>query len=161
MNLSYVLWVFVLSTLPIFELRLSLPLAIVAYDIPWYVALPVCFLGNIIPALFLLWFLEPITNLCKKVSILAKILDWIFERSRRRAGIVEKYGPIGLVLLVSIPLPVTGAWTGSIIAFLLRLPFQRAFPAIVLGVLIAGIIVTILSVLGLEVRWLLFSPEHG
>jgi len=121
--------------------------------------LPICFLGNLVPVPFILLFLDRVSEQLRKVGILDRILDWVFERTRRKGSIVEKYGAPGLVLLVAIPLPGTGAWTGSIAAFLLGLSFKRAFPAIALGVLIAGMIVTTLSVLGLEVWWLFFTPD--
>jgi uncharacterized membrane protein len=79
--------------------------------------------------------------------VLEKIINLVFRISRRRGKIVEKYGPVGLALFVAIPLPITGAWTGSIVAFLLGMSFKRAFPAIVVGVFIAGVIVTSAAVL--------------
>ena len=82
-----------------------------------------------------------------------RILDWLFNRIRRRGRIVERYERIGLVLLVAIPLPFTGAWTGSIVAVLLGLKFRHAFLSIFVGILIAGAIVTGAILLG----WTLFD----
>ena len=159
MTLAHILWILVVSTLPVIELRGAIPLAICGYDIAWYVALPICFLGNLIPVPFIILFLGPIANLIGKVAILKKITDKVFERTRRKSNAIERSEMLGLVLLVAIPLPGTGAWTGSIAAFLVGMPLRKAFPPIMLGVLIAGIIVTILSVLGLEVWWLFFDPS--
>jgi uncharacterized membrane protein len=148
MSLGHLLWAFLISASPIVELRLALPLAILEYHIPWYLAFLVCFLGNLLPVPFLLLFLDPITRLVSKIEPLERIINWVFKRTRRRGEIVERYERIGLVLLVAIPLPGTGAWTGSIVAFLLGLGIKSAFLSIVLGVFIAGVIVTALSLLG-------------
>jgi len=159
MTFSHLLWVFLISGVPIVELRGAIPTAICVYDIPWYIALLVCVLGNLVPVPFIILLLDPAANLIGKVPPLKKIMDMVFERTRRRSGVVERYGRLGLVLLVAIPLPGTGAWTGSLAAFLLGIDLRKAFPPIMLGVLIAGIIVTILSLAGLEVWWLLFTPK--
>ena len=77
-----------------------------------------------------------------------KMLRWLFEHTRRRGRIIGKYRRIGLVLFVAIPLPVTGAWTGSLAAVLFGMKFKHAFLSIFIGVFIAGVIVTCLSLLG-------------
>jgi len=142
------LWVFFISALPIVELRLAIPLAINEYDIAWYVAFPVCFIGNIIPVPFLLLFLDPVARLASRVGPINTFLDWVFKRTRRQGRLVERYERIGLLLFVAIPLPGTGAWTGSILAFLLGLKLKSSFISIIAGVFIAGVIVTALSLLG-------------
>ena len=82
------------------------------------------------------------------VGLFQKALDWVFKRTRRQGRLVEKYEMVGLVLVVAIPLPGTGAWTGSILAFLLGLELKSSFISIVIGVFIAGVIVSALSLLG-------------
>ena len=77
-----------------------------------------------------------------------RFFNWLFERARRRGRMIEKYERIGLALFVAVPLPVTGAWTGSLVAVLLGLRVKTAFISIAIGVFIAGIIVTTLSLLG-------------
>ncbi len=148
MTLANFLEVFLIAAAPISELRGAIPVAILDLDISWHIAFLVAFAGNLLPVPFLLLFLGPVSRLLSKVKVFEIIINWIFRLSRRRGGIVERYGLIGLVLFVAIPLPVTGAWTGSIVAFLLGLSFWRAFPAIVLGVFIAGVVVTTLTVIG-------------
>jgi uncharacterized membrane protein len=148
MTLSQFLEIFFIAAAPISELRGAIPVAIIDLEISWPLAFLVAYTGNLFPVPFLLLLLGPVANLLSRVTIFRKILEWIFRISRKRGGIVEKYGILGLVLFVAIPLPVIGAWTGSILAFLLGLPFKRAFPAIMLGVFIAGIIVTVLTLLG-------------
>lgn len=148
MTLSDFVEVFLLAATPIGELRAAIPVAIKDLDLSWPLAFIVAYGGNLLPVPFILLLLDPASRLVSRVGIFRRILEWIFDRSRRRGGIVEKYGTIGLVLFVAIPLPVTGAWTGSIVAFLLGMEFKRAFPAIALGVFIAGVIVTTLTLLG-------------
>lgn len=131
---------------PISELRGAIPLGLTFTD-NWPLVFLIAFVGNLLPVPFLLLFLGPVTALLSKIRVLEIIINFVFRISRRRGRIVERYGAIGLALFVAIPLPVTGAWTGSIVAFLLGMKFKRAFPAIVLGVLIAGIIVTSVAVL--------------
>jgi uncharacterized membrane protein len=158
METSDILHGFIVSAAPFVELRASIPLLIIAYDVPWYWALLVCFLGNLLPIPFLLLLLDPVSEQLRKVGFLDRMIDWVFERTRRKGGAVEKYGPWGLVLVVAIPLPGTGAWTGSILAYLMGMPFKRAFPPIAVGVLIAGVVVTAMSVAGME-AWLLYSGD--
>ena len=148
MSLAHLLWVFLISALPIVELRGALPVALLVYEIPWYFALPVCLLGNLLPVPFLLLFLDPLSKLLSRVELFKRVLDWIFRRTRKRGRIVDRYKRIGLMLFVAIPLPVTGAWTGSIAASLFGISFKHAFLSILSGVLISGVIVTTLSLLG-------------
>jgi uncharacterized membrane protein len=151
MSLSEFLEVFFLATTPIGELRVAIPDAINRLHISWYYAFPVAYAGNLLPVPFLLFLLGPASRIVSRVWLFERIMQWIFERSRRRGRMAERYGPIGLALFVAIPLPVTGAWTGSIVAFLLGMKFWRAFVAIAAGVFIAGIIMTILAEMALKV----------
>ena len=148
MNLEEALWVFLISAAPIVELRLAIPIAINEYNIDWYYAFLICFVGNLLPVPFLLRYLGPLSELLSKINVFHSLIQWVFKYTRRRGGLVEKYGRLGLILLVAIPLPGTGAWTGSIVAFLLGVDFKSAFYCILVGVIIAGVIVTILSCLG-------------
>ncbi|HJX03395.1 MAG TPA: small multi-drug export protein, partial [Dehalococcoidia bacterium] len=93
-------------------------------------------------------FLEFLAKLVSKVKAGERFVQWIFRRTRKRSSIIERYEKIGLALFVAIPLPFTGAWTGAIAAFLLGLKFRYSMISITCGVLIAGAIVTALSLLG-------------
>ena len=146
MTTAEFLEIFFVAAAPISELRGAIPLGI-SFDISWPAVYFVALAGNILPVPFILLLLGPVSRILSKVKIFERILNFIFKISRKRGGIVEKYGALGLVFFVAIPLPITGAWTGSIVAFLLDIKFKRAFPAIVLGVIIAGIIVTAAAVL--------------
>ncbi len=148
LGLSKELIVLIIAALPVLELRGAIPVAINILGLPWYYALSLALIGNLLPVPFILLFFKAITRGLARVDVFRRMLDWLFEHTRRRGRIVERYKRIGLVLFVAIPLPVTGAWTGSLVASLLGLPFKHAFLAILVGVFVAGIIVTCLSLLG-------------
>jgi uncharacterized membrane protein len=148
LGFSKELVVIIVSALPIFELRGALPVAINLFHFPWYYALPLAIIGNLLPVPLILLFLDRVVRLLSKIGIFEKMFHWLFERTRRQGRIVERYERIGLTLLVAIPLPVTGAWTGSLVAVLFGLKFRNAFLSISIGVIIAGAIVTSLCLLG-------------
>ena len=87
-------------------------------------------------------------RIMKKMKYTRRFVDWIFDRTWQRSGMIQKYEHIGLAVFVGIPLPFTGAWTGAIAATILGFSFKRAFFSILMGVIIAGVIVTCLSLLG-------------
>ena len=140
--------VVIAAALPILELRGALPIAIYLFHMPWYWALCLAVIGNLIPVPFLLLFLESLAKGVSRTESGKKVVDWVFQRTRQRGRIIERYERIGLTLFVAIPLPVTGAWTGSIAAFVFGLKFNRALLYIFFGVVIAGGIVTTLCLLG-------------
>ena len=152
-DLCSVLTVLGLAASPISELRGAIPMAIIQFHFPWYYAFPLAIVGNILPVPFILLFLNHASRLASKVGLFNRILNWIFERTRRRGKIIERYEKIGLMLFVAIPLPVTGAWTGSLAAVLFGLKFKHAFFSILAGILIAGTIVTCATMLG----WTIFN----
>ncbi len=148
-GLSPELAVFIAAMLPIIELRGALPMAINLFKIPWFKALLISYVGNLVPVPLILWLLEPIVKFLSRIRIFDRFFKWLFERTRRKGNkVIEKYEEIGLIAFVAIPLPGTGAWTGALIAFLFGLDFKKSFLVISLGVLIAGVIVTCLCLLG-------------
>lgn len=148
LGVSEPLVVFIISMLPVSELRGALPVAINVYHMQWYYALPIAYIGNLLPIPFLFFFLERLRRLSARMGIIGELVEKFLNWTRRRAGFIERYGRLGLVLFVAIPLPVTGAWTGAIVAFLLGMRFRDAILPICVGVLISGIIVTVLCLLG-------------
>lgn len=152
-----ILSVFLLSALPISELRGGIPLGIGVFRLnPWLV-FSVAILGNLAPVIPILLFLEPISNwLGKKSSFFKNFFQWLFERTRKKhSDKMERFGALGLAIFVAIPSPGTGAWTGCLIAFLLGMRFRYAFGAIVSGVIGAGILVTTVSLGFFNIfRWL-------
>lgn len=148
MSPEEIIEVLLIAASPIAELRAAIPLAITTFDFPWYYAFLIAVIGNILPVPFILLFLDAATRLLSKVAVFERFLNWLFERTRHRGKIIQKYKRIGLVLFVAIPLPVTGAWTGALAAVLFGIEFKHAFISIFVGVIIAGIIVTCLTLLG-------------
>lgn len=140
------LWaIFLLAMFPVIELRGAIPLA-VAWDLPLLTSFVVAVLGNMAPVLPLLYFLGPVSRwLEKHFLIFRRFFQWVFNRSRRHEHQIEKYGYWGLVVFVAIPVPGTGVWVGSALAFLLGLKVLPSFLAMTLGVVIAGSIMTFLS----------------
>ena len=105
-------------------------------------------LGNMLPVPFILLLLGPVSTLCMKVPVGKRFFDWLFARTRRKTADIEKYEFWGLAIFVAIPLPATGAWTGAMAGWLLGLNFFRSLLSIFIGVLVAGVIMTALSLLG-------------
>jgi len=148
MNIPHEIIVLIISALPVVELRGALPVAINIFHIPWYKALCLSVVGNLMPVPVLLLAWEFIYKVMCKTSVGEKLANWVLKRTRQRSEIIVKYGKIGLVMFVAVPLPVTGAWTGSIAAFILGIKFKDAFLSIMTGVIIAGGIVSCLCLLG-------------
>jgi len=136
--------VFVISMVPLLELRGGL-LAASVLQIPIVRAIWYCVIGNVIPAPFILLLITPIFNWLKRTKIFRPMVEKLESRAMGKSEQIEKYKFWGLVLFVGIPLPGTGAWTGSLIASLLDIKFKKAFPAILLGIALATIIMSIVS----------------
>ena len=148
LDLSNVLAVLAIAASPISELRGAIPVAIIGFHFPWYYAFLLAIIGNLAPVPLLLLFFDTLSRLLSKIGILERMFHRLLERTRRRGKIIERYERIGLMLFVAIPLPITGAWTGSLAAVLFGIKFKHAFLSIFIGILIAGSIVTCLSLLG-------------
>jgi len=140
--------ILLLSAAPISELRGAIPLAILTFDFPWYYAFFLAIVGNMLPVPIILLFIEWAAKWLSKIPIMKRFFDWLFERAENKSGVIRKYKRLGLIILVAIPLPLTGAWIGSVVAVLLGIKFKQAFFSIFIGVIIAGIIVTSLTLLG-------------
>jgi uncharacterized membrane protein len=139
--------VVILAALPISELRGAIPLGL-AMDFPPLKTYLLAFCGNLLPVIPILLLMEPVSEKLRHIWIFEKFFNWLFERTRRKASLVERFEILGLILFVAIPLPITGAWTGCVAATLFKVRFRYALIAIVLGVAIAGVIVTALSLAG-------------
>lgn len=136
-----------IAAAPIIELRGSIPIAIEVYKLSALSALFFSVLGDLVPTFFFLLLLEPFYRyLSGRFLFFEKFFNWLFQRTRKKhERKFERWKKFALALIVAIPLPFTGAWTGAICAFLFGIPFRQAFPLIALGVLIAGTIVTLAS----------------
>lgn len=133
-----------ISMLPVAELRVGLPFG-VALGLPLYLAFLSSVLGNMLPVPFIIAFIRPLFKWIKEKTRLGSLIERLENRAFKKADKVYKYEMLGLFILVAIPLPGTGAWTGALIAALLDLRLKNAIPAIFLGVVGAGILVMIIT----------------
>lgn len=137
-----------IAALPVSELRGAIPLAIHSGVHP-VEALVLGVIGNLLPILPLLWLFRPITAWLWKSGSLRRSVEWVWGSNLRKSQSIRAYGLVGLAVFVAVPAPGTGAWTGAIIASLLKMPLWQSAAAISVGVLIAGVIVTVVSVMAL------------
>lgn len=137
----------IVAALPVSELRGAIPLGI-AMNQPVAQTFILAVIGNLIPVIPLLYLLEPVSSVLRRFRLWRGFFEWLFERTRKKAALVQKYEALGLMLFVAVPLPITGAWTGCVAASLFKIKLRYALPALVLGVLIAGCIVTCLTLAG-------------
>lgn len=137
--------VFLISLLPVAELRGGL-IAASILKIPLALAFPICVVGNMLPIPFLLIFLKRIFSfLRRKSKTMERFVSWLEGRAQRKSGAVKKYRLVGLFCLVAIPLPGTGAWTGALVADAMGIRIKQSLVAITLGVIAAGIIMSVVS----------------
>ena len=136
--------IFIISLMPVLELRGGL-IAAAILNVNWWIAFPVCVIGNMLPIPFELLFIRKIFEWLKKLGPFRHVIVWIEDRAERKGKEIETYKRLGLFVLVAIPLPGTGAWTGGLVSDLLKMRMKHSIPIIALGVITAGIIVSILS----------------
>lgn len=136
---------FLISMVPVIELRGAIPIGVGAGLSP-IVAIGVSIVGNLVPVPFIIIFIKKIFAWLRKVSQkLDGLVTRLEKRAEKKSETVQKYAFWGLFILVAIPLPGTGAWTGALVAAMLEMPLKKAFPAIVLGVLGAAVIVSFVT----------------
>jgi len=141
--------VFFMSMLPITELRVAIPWALTFGGMNWISAGFIAILGNFIITIPILLFIEPISNYLRKWEIGDRFFQWLFNRTRRKGQLIERIEFWGLVLFVGIPLPITGAWTGALAAFLFGLPVKRSLFAIFFGLIMSAAIVITATLSGI------------
>jgi len=137
-----VLLVFFSAMLPGTELRLSIPLAF-ALGMSPAEAFLYSIAGNMVPVLLLPVILEKATDWLRKFRVFDKVIGWLFAWIERHSGVIAKYGVVGLVLFVAVPMLGTGGWAGSVAAFLMRMRYRTTIAAVSGGMAIAGMIVTL------------------
>lgn len=148
--------VFIISMIPILELRGGL-IASSILNIPILKAIPFCIAGNIVPIPFILLFIKKILKWMQKIKGLRVIANWLENKAMKKSDALKKGEFWGLALFVGVPLPGTGAWTGSLIAALFDIDIKKAVLAELLGIIIATIIMSILSYGLLDVIMGLFA----
>lgn len=139
------LCVFFCSMLPIIELRGSIPMAF-AFGLPWWQAFIISVVGNLLPVPFILLLINIVIKWManSKIKFFNKIANFLLEKVEKNRERIEKYSFWGLCLFVAIPFPATGAWTGSLVAAVIGMKPLKAFLSAVIGVLIAGVVVTLI-----------------
>ncbi|MBO4406530.1 MAG: small multi-drug export protein [Clostridia bacterium] len=135
---------FFVAMLPIVELRGAIPYAL-AMDIPLKIAFPIAILGNMFPVPFILLFFDKAKVWFRNVPLVGKVFAWVDKRAAAKAKGITRLEFLAIILFVAIPLPGTGAWTGSVIATALGMKLRKSIPAVLIGVLIAGLVVSLLS----------------
>ncbi len=138
-------WVLLLSMVPVLELRAAIPVGCSLGLNAWQCAVA-AIIGNMIPVPFIILFIRRIFDFMRKHwKKLGRLADRLEEKAEKKKPLVQKYAILGLTLLVAIPLPGTGAWTGALVAAMLDIRLRRAIPCILLGVIIAAVIVTMVA----------------
>ena len=117
-----------------------------AAGLPPLTACAAAILGNIVPVPFIMLLVRRVFRWLRKTAFLGPKIDWLERRAHLKGRLVRRYRLPGLLLLVAVPLPGTGAWTGALVATLLDIRLRHAFPAIAAGVVIAGVLITLLTV---------------
>jgi len=140
--------IFILSMLPITELRFSIPYGILMYDISITNTVLLSVIGNILIGIIVIYLIGPLMNFLRKVQYIRKIIDNIFKRTKNKGKIINNMKFFGLIIFVGIPLPLTGVWTGSLAAYLFGLSKEKSILAITAGVLVSSTIVTFITLTG-------------
>ena len=143
-NFNALLLTFTTAMVPVLELRGAIPVGVAA-GLPPAAACAVAVLGNMVPVPFILLLIRRIFDWLRGTAWFGPKIAWLERRAHLKGRVVQKYRLPGLIILVAIPLPGTGAWTGALVAALLDIRMRHAVPAIFLGVVIAGAIVTVLT----------------
>jgi uncharacterized membrane protein len=137
-----------ISMLPIFELRGGIPVGIAVFKLHPAAVYAACVLFNLVPVLPILFLLLPLKRALERIPLFRRFFDLLLRRVERNRRLIERSREFGLLFFVAIPLPVTGAWTGALIAVIMGLKTAKSFLFIALGVLTAGVIVTLITLLG-------------
>ena len=140
--------VIIIAMLPLVELRGAIPVGVIL-GLPITETFLLSMLGNLLPIPFILLLLNPLRRMANSWPVVGPLLRWAEERAMKRRGAIDRHGFWGLLTFVGVPLPGTGAWTGALIAVLLEMPLWRSLLAIVLGVVVAGVLIALLSLAGL------------
>ena len=140
------LCVFFCAMVPIIELRGAIPLG-AALGLEWWVNYILCVIGNFLPVPFILLFINTILRWMSnsKIKFFNKVANWLFKKAEKNRKKVERFAFFGVAFFVAIPLPATGAWTGSLVAAVFNMHFWKSMLSALIGVMIAGVIMTLVS----------------
>lgn len=141
---NHELVIFIISLLPILELRGGM-IAAALLQVPYWRALIICMIGNIIPIPFILLLIEKIFNWLRRFKTAGRFVNWLETKTLKKRAQIDKWGFWGLVLFVGIPIPGTGGWTGALLATLLRMPIKKSAPAIGVGICLSAAIMSFIT----------------
>ncbi|ADU21791.1 MULTISPECIES: COG2426 family protein [Ruminococcus] len=147
---------FFISMVPIIELRGAIPFGVLKCEVPWQQAVIISMIGNMLPVPFIFFFARKVLEWGKDKPVIGKFFSWCLEKGHHggeklKAKAGEKGMFLALMLFVGIPLPGTGAWTGTLAASMLDLDFKKSVIAVICGVLLAAAIITVLTVMGFNI----------
>ncbi len=137
--------VVLVAMLPVFELRGAIPAGYALGMTNPVLIYVLAVVGNFLPVLPILLLIGPAERNLRRFPVMDRFFNWLFKRTVSRSKVIKRYESLGLILFVAIPAPMTGAWTGSLAAYLFKLPLRMAIPCIILGILIAGVVVSLVS----------------
>lgn len=143
-GLSKAITLLTVSAMPVVELRAAIPIG-AAQGLPFLETFLICILGNMLPIPFVILFTQKVFGYLKQTKLFHRPACWLENHVMKKAPTLYKYHILGLVILVAIPLPGTGAWTGAILSALLGMRMKNSLPAILLGVVIAALVVSGMS----------------
>ena len=146
MKIKDIFWVLFISMVPLIELRGAIPVGSIL-GLPFYMNYALAVMGNLLPVPFILLFINRIIKWMSgsRVKLFNKFANWLLRKAEKNKGKIEKYGFWGVASFIAIPLPITGAWTGSLVAAVIDLKFWKAMLSALIGVMVAGIIVTLVT----------------
>lgn len=142
-----VLKTLIIAMVPIGELRAAIPLGLTHFNLGVVQTFFIAFIGNMLPVIVIAYLLEPVSRwLSKHSKYFRQFFNWLFEHTRKKhSKKFEVFEEVALVTFVAIPLPMTGGWSGALAAFVFGIPPKKSIPLVALGVAIAGVIVTIIT----------------
>jgi len=141
-----------ITFLPFLELRASIPYGILKTNMHWFLVFIICVITNIILGLILYPLLDKIITISTKIKIIDNLYQKYVEKTQKKINkYVEKYGELAVAVFIGIPLPGSGVYSGALAAYLIGLKYRKFLIANIIGVLIAGIVVTIVSLTGVEI----------
>ena len=140
------IYVLLLSAVPLIEQRGAIPLGVIIYNLNPFVVFLVSLIGSLLPAPLIFLFIEKVLEFMKRFKKLHKITNFIERKIQKGAKKLESYMEIGLITFVGIPLPTTGVWTGTAAAAIMGLDFKKSMVCVSIGAVISAVIITLLSV---------------
>ncbi len=143
------LQVFVISAIPIVELRGAIPWGIFAHHMPYIKTYFLAWLGSVLPAPFILLLMPTILNWMRGTKLFGPLANWIHDRGMRKSEEIAKYEFWGLTIFIAVPLPGTGVWTGCLAASLMDMDFKHGLISSMIGAAVAGVVVSLLCYFGL------------